>query len=354
MRFRPIPLGRLRIGVLSLVVLVASLAPATASTVDAAFTGSATATTSFTSYSLAAPTGLGASGTSTVSLSWTATSSGLASGTRVFRGTASGGPYTQIAQIAGLATTSTTDSPGAGTFYYVVKAYYNGNGANWTSVASNEASISILPAFVQSVGTTSCGATTQTVTVPAGGVPAGHTLIVRVGNRSTNTGAITATDSRGNTYTVDADVASTLARSVVLSAYIATPLLQNDTITVTQPSATSSSMAVAEFSGIASSNRVNASGSATGNGGSPSVNLTTTNATDMIYGALATQGNPAVTNPAPWSTHANLNISCGGAPGATTNSGAYQVVSSTGTYTYTPTIGTVQDWAATIVAYKAG
>lgn len=85
---------------------------------------------------LAAPTSLTVSGS--VNLSWTATPSSYASGTRVFRSTTSGGPYTQIAQIAGLATTTYTDAPGTGVFFYVVVAYYNANGANWTSVNSNE------------------------------------------------------------------------------------------------------------------------------------------------------------------------------------------------------------------------
>jgi hypothetical protein len=76
-------------------------------------------------------------------LAWTATPSTWATGTRVFRAATSGGPYSQIAQIAGLSTTTYTDSPGGGTFYYVVEAYYSGNGANWTSLNSNQASITL-------------------------------------------------------------------------------------------------------------------------------------------------------------------------------------------------------------------
>lgn len=88
------------------------------------------------SATLAAPTALTLSGS--VNLSWTATTSSYASGTRIFRSTSSGGPYTQIAQVAGLATTTYADAPGTGVFFYVVVAYYNTNGANWTSVNSNE------------------------------------------------------------------------------------------------------------------------------------------------------------------------------------------------------------------------
>ena len=98
----------------------------------------------FSTTTLAAPTGVSASvsGT-TVNLSWTATSSTNASGHRVLRGTASGGPYTQIAQIAGRSTTTYADTPGAGTFYYVVRAYYDAGGANWFSANSNEAAATV-------------------------------------------------------------------------------------------------------------------------------------------------------------------------------------------------------------------
>ena len=82
------------------------------------------------------PTALGATGGPTASLTWTATPDTYASGHRVLRGTASGGPYTQIAQITPRTTTTFIDSPSAGTYYYVARAYFQ----NWESVNSNETS----------------------------------------------------------------------------------------------------------------------------------------------------------------------------------------------------------------------
>lgn len=101
----------------------------------AVFTRSTTAALPVSTASLAAPTSLAFAGSA---LSWTATSSTFASGTRVYRSTVSGGPYSQIAQVTPRTTTTYTDSPGAGTFYYVVAAYYSGNGASWTSANSNQ------------------------------------------------------------------------------------------------------------------------------------------------------------------------------------------------------------------------
>jgi hypothetical protein len=89
----------------------------------------------FTADTLNAPTGLTATGGSSISLSWTATSDTYASGYHVLRSTTSGGSYTQIAQVTPRTTTTYVDSPGAGGYYYVVRAYYQ----NWESVDSNQA-----------------------------------------------------------------------------------------------------------------------------------------------------------------------------------------------------------------------
>jgi hypothetical protein len=97
----------------------------------------ATAATSFGAATLAAPTTLTATGSSSVTLSWTASTSTWASGHRVLRSTQPGGPFTQIAELTPLTTTSYTDSPGTGMFYYRVRAFYAGS--TWISADSNEA-----------------------------------------------------------------------------------------------------------------------------------------------------------------------------------------------------------------------
>ncbi|HEX9823253.1 MAG TPA: fibronectin type III domain-containing protein, partial [Actinomycetota bacterium] len=104
---------------------------------------------------LDAPTGLIASGGSTASLSWTATPDTYASGYRIFRGTASGGPYTQIDQVTPRTNTTFVDSPGNGTYYYVVRAFYQ----SWESVNSNQASATVAVgiAYDSSSSTTGTG-----------------------------------------------------------------------------------------------------------------------------------------------------------------------------------------------------
>ncbi len=73
-----------------------------------------------------------------VDLSWTATVDLRATGYQVFRGTASGGPYTQITTITSRTTTTYQDTvPLPGQYYYVLKTYFG----SWTSINSNQASV---------------------------------------------------------------------------------------------------------------------------------------------------------------------------------------------------------------------
>lgn len=110
---------------------------ATALSVYAIFTGSTSVTPNdFNSDTLNPPTLLAATGGASVNLSWTATTDTYASGHRVLRGTATGGPYTQIAEVTPRTTTTYIDSPAAGTYYYVARAFYQ----SWESVNSNEVS----------------------------------------------------------------------------------------------------------------------------------------------------------------------------------------------------------------------
>jgi hypothetical protein len=205
-------------------------------------------------------------------------------------------------------------------------------------------------AFVKNVGQASCsGTTSMTVTVPTGGVVAGDTLVVRLMLRGTTSAAVTASDSRGNTYTVDKDQLNSDQRIVVFSANVATSLAAGDTITVTYPSANSQGVVVDEFSGVAASERVDATGSASGNSTTPSASVTTTNASDLLIGAVSIANTQTVTQPAAWTGLTTQSLSCGNS----TNIGAYKPVSATGTYTYNPTVSNGSRWAAGVVAYKA-
>ena len=80
------------------------------------------------------PTNLQAAGGTSVQLTWTATPDLYATGYRVLRATAAGGPYTEVAVVTPRTTSTYADTPPLGTVYYVLTAYIQ----NWRSVASNE------------------------------------------------------------------------------------------------------------------------------------------------------------------------------------------------------------------------
>jgi hypothetical protein len=130
---------------LGFVVVLLVAAEAAAPTTLARLTGADASTLSVSTDTLAPPTGLAASGTVTVSLTWTASNDAYAAGYQVFRSTTSGSGYSLVKTVTPGSATSTTDSPGNGTFYYMLRSYFQ----NWDSIDSNEASISL--------GTTSTG-----------------------------------------------------------------------------------------------------------------------------------------------------------------------------------------------------
>ena len=140
-----------RIYALLILVLVSAVLLMLTITSTATFTApTANPSNQVATATLAAPTGLTAtvqSNGGTVRIAWTATSSTWASGHKVFRATNAGGPYTQIQQIVGRATVIYDDAPGVGTFYYVVRGYYDTNGANWESVNSAQATAKPLDHF---------------------------------------------------------------------------------------------------------------------------------------------------------------------------------------------------------------
>ncbi len=95
-------------------------------------------------------------------------------------------------------------------------------------------------AFIKNVGTAECGGTSDTVTVPASGVAAANTLIVRTNFRERGGlgFATSVSDSAGNTYQRDLNDTQAPVRGEVWSAYVATALAPGDTITSPTPTST--------------------------------------------------------------------------------------------------------------------
>lgn len=112
----------------------------------ARFTSAGSATASLATGTLNPPTAVAATGGTSAALTWTASTSSAATGYNLLRSTTSGSGYSQVKIVTPVSAAATTDSPGSGTWYYVLDTYLG----NWTSAHSNEASVTIGPATTTS------------------------------------------------------------------------------------------------------------------------------------------------------------------------------------------------------------
>lgn len=138
--------------------LLALVALGPASTSLAQFTDAATSTAALGSDTLAPPTALSALGGTSVTLAWTPTTDTYATGYDLRRATAIGGPYASVGSVTPGSASSTTDSPGSGTWHYVLRSTYQG----WASVDSGSASATVaIPASTAYAACTTTAADTS-------------------------------------------------------------------------------------------------------------------------------------------------------------------------------------------------
>lgn len=123
------------LGAATMLVVVLGSAPISL----ARFADSDTASGTFRTRQLAAPTGLSATKTTSVALAWTASSSTWASGYELFRSSTSGSGYASVKGVTPVSATATTDNPANGTWYYVMRTVLG----SWSSANSNEASVTL-------------------------------------------------------------------------------------------------------------------------------------------------------------------------------------------------------------------
>jgi hypothetical protein len=197
-------------------------------------------------------------------------------------------------------------------------------------------------AFVQALGSLDVpGAASAAFTVPAGGVAQGDTIVTCAAGSGTRvlTGVI---DSKGNTHTLVPvsvlDGAAAVAGSAAVG-YAATALVAGDTITPTFNGTTSGGRVCtfSEFSGVASSSPVDATGT---NPQTAATNLTvsasgaTTQADEVIIALFALGAtNTTMTKDAAYTALADANSS-----GTLRRAySEYQIVAATSTPTATAT-----------------
>ncbi len=223
------------------------------------------------------------------------------------------------------------------------------------------AAIVLLPAgsaraaigYVGTIGTASSATvgTTLSVAVPAGGVAAGDSIIL-VFTMPDLGPPVTATDSQGNVYTVDADaVASGSVHTVVFSARNVRALAAGDTITVTHPAAAVRAMTVSEFSGLAGLDRT-ATGSGSGTAVATAPTLPTVVSQELLIGAVGVAGSASenFTAGTGFTTLARAGTTTGS---DVTADAEYAIVDATDAYVASATLGVARTWAAAIATYEA-
>jgi hypothetical protein len=132
--------ARLTVALVGLAVVVGVLAPvaglAPGASTRARFTAATAATGSVAADTLAPPTAVMASGGASVALTWTATVDAYASGYQLLRSATSGSGHALVATISPATTTTAGDTPGTGTWYYLLRSVYQA----WLSAPSPEVS----------------------------------------------------------------------------------------------------------------------------------------------------------------------------------------------------------------------
>jgi glucose/arabinose dehydrogenase len=247
------------------------------------------------------------------------------------------------------------------TSYTIASAQLVDNGARFrvrvSNVAgspfSNEATLTVssappAAAFVKPIGTATLsrsGNSSITIAVPTGGVAGAHTVVVAV-TVGTFAGAVACRDSKGNAYSVDADIRGT-GRVFVCSARNIVALAPGDTITATYPGFSGITAATAgEFSGLSSVAR---SATKSGNSAAPSVTVMA-NAGDLVFGAVTFGATPTFT--------AGCGFTLAGEAAAGTGSGRkvvdaeYRVAPSTTSYNACGVLTAPRPWLAAAVVYR--
>lgn len=236
--------------------------------------------------------------------------------------------------------------------------------------------------FVKDVATANSktSGTTLVLTVPAAGVTAGNSIIISVvydfscySSLPSLTNQISSiVDSAGNSYIRDAsndnanpaasDCASSTAtiRTEVWSVQNIAALSSGNTITLTWSAAVVAKAANAsEFSGIAPISPLDRSSSSTGTSTAPASSTTTTTsqAKEVLIGIIAVEGPLGDIFTAGTNYTANPPTADGTTGGATASNVTvypeYRIVSSTGAYSSSGTLGASRNWIDSILIYKA-
>jgi hypothetical protein len=186
-------------------------------------------------------------------------------------------------------------------------------------------------------------------------VPPGDTVVIGAGAQN-NVTVVSAADSRGNTYAVNATRQYTGATggkstTALISAHVTTGLQPGDTITVTLSKGNTWGFVAEQWSGLSALDRTGGADSAGAQTSTASVSTSaaTTSASEAVFTVTMTTGWPGLTAGPGYTETADMQLLNGSAKREL--GFEYAVVSTTGVKTGTFTLGKTSYWVAAIATY---
>jgi hypothetical protein len=295
------------------------------------------------------PAGLTATapGPGRVDLSWNASTDDVGvAGYDVFR------DGTKIASASSPTFSDTTVAAGT-TYHYTVDAF---DAAGNHSAPSAPATVTTPTAgasgitFVRQATGSTPGGTTISVPITS---TVGDTLVASVAIQAGATASVTSVaDSAGNVWT-KGPVGLLSGTSTRVELWYRTGAAAVSGVTVTLSTAKAASANVAEFSGVAAAAALDAAAGNTGTASSTTAAtpaITTTNATDVVVGAINYPGSATATPGAAsgFSALAPFSVS------TVNGRAAYRIVSSPGTWSASWTLSAAANSGGAILALKGG
>jgi hypothetical protein len=205
-------------------------------------------------------------------------------------------------------------------------------------------------------GTSKSSASSIATAVMPASVPAGDAVLVSYVGSTTTSAVSSVTDTKGNTYTVLADVAGTTSRMAIAGSVLTTGLTTSDTITVNLAAASGiRAVGATEFSGLALTQDVTAK-SAAGTSATPSTGASsaTVTANTLTYAAFGVSNGTASGTFTQGTGYTLDQAATTGVSGTNRSLGTeHRINSSTGTQTADGTYGSSMAWDALEVVLQA-
>jgi len=279
--------------------------------------------------------------------------------------TFAGSEFTTAGLVNGNTVTSVTLTSGgavatagvSGSPYSIVPSAAVGTGLSNYTISYVNGSLTVTMATPTSIGQANSitSNTFLSVTVPAGGVAAGNTIIVSFA-MDPNAGTVSVADTKSNSYSKDVDILNSKGvRTLVFSAPVTTALVAGNTITVTYPATVSKAVSIYSVSGLVSASRVDQTQTRPGTAIAVSSGNTaaTAQASELLIGAIGSESYDTTFTVGTGYTVMNSAIAN---DGNNTNASIsifpeYRIVSATGVYDANGTLSVSRDWAAAIVTY---